>query len=158
MSQSPSKLSEELARRQGKTSFQETSPSQAVSWFSSLAILTKNFNKRPIISREVWSDWAVTSVWRSNEWDRVLAQDKNIVFHVHFLTLCFPGFMMRALWIWGITPPPAMVALIRVSSSSSPRRASCKWRGVMRLTFRSLLALPANSSTSAVRYSRIAAE
>ena len=33
-----------------------------------------------------------------------------------------------------ITPPPAMVALISVSSSSSPRMASCRWRGVMRFT------------------------
>ena len=41
---------------------------------------------------------------------------------------------MRDLWMWGITPPPAMVALIRVSSSSSPRMASWRWRGVMRLT------------------------
>lgn len=58
----------------------------------------------------------------------------------------------------GRTPPPAMVARISESSSSSPRIASCKWRGVMRFTLRSLVALPANSSTSAVRYSRIAAE
>ena len=41
---------------------------------------------------------------------------------------------MRDLWMWGITPPPAMVALMRVSSSSSPRMASWRWRGVMRLT------------------------
>ena len=36
--------------------------------------------------------------------------------------------------------------------------ASCRWRGVMRFTRRSLEALPASSSTSAVRYSRMAAE
>ena len=42
--------------------------------------------------------------------------------------------LMSDLWMWGITPPPAMVALIRVSSSSSPRMASWRWRGVMRLT------------------------
>ncbi|KAI4337352.1 hypothetical protein L6164_015780 [Bauhinia variegata] len=47
---------------------------------------------------------------------------------------------------------------MRVSSSSSPRIASCRCLGVIRFTFRSLLALPANSNTSAVRYSRIAAE
>ncbi|KAK8320550.1 hypothetical protein V6Z12_A12G044700 [Gossypium hirsutum] len=57
----------------------------------------------------------------------------------------------------GITPPPAIVPLIKVSSSSSPRIASCKCLGVIRLTFRSLLALPASFSTSAVKYSRIAA-
>lgn len=56
----------------------------------------------------------------------------------------------------GSTPPKAMVALIRVSNSSSPRMASCKWRGVIRFTFRSLAALPASSRTSAVRYSRTA--
>lgn len=42
--------------------------------------------------------------------------------------------------MWGRTPPKAMVARIRVSSSSSPRMASCKWRGVIRLTLRSLAA------------------
>ena len=66
-------------------------------------------------------------------------------------------FIMRALWICGITPPPAMVALMRVSSSSSPLIASCKCLGVILLTLRSLEALPASSKTSAVKYSRIAA-
>jgi hypothetical protein len=40
----------------------------------------------------------------------------------------------------GSTPPKAIVARIRVSSSSSPRMASCRWRGVIRFTFRSLAA------------------
>merc|ERR1719263_2147904 len=44
-----------------------------------------------------------------------------------------------------------------VSNSSSPRIASCRWRGVMRFTFRSLEAFPASSRTSAVKYSRMAA-
>lgn len=39
-------------------------------------------------------------------------------------------------------PPPAMVARTSVSSSSSPRMASWRWRGVMRFTRRSLDALP----------------
>lgn len=52
-----------------------------------------------------------------------------------------------ALTMCGMTPPPAMVALISVSSSSSPRMASWRWRGVMRFTLRSLDAFPANSST-----------
>ena len=65
--------------------------------------------------------------------------------------------LMSDLWMCGMTPPPAIVALMSVSSSSSPRMASCKWRGVMRFTLRSLHALPASSSTSAVRYSRMAA-
>ena len=56
-----------------------------------------------------------------------------------------------------MTPPPAIVALMRESNSSSPRIASCKWRGVIRFTFKSFDAFPANSSTSAVRYSRMAA-
>jgi hypothetical protein len=58
----------------------------------------------------------------------------------------------------GKTPPPAMVALIKVSNSSSPRMASCKCLGVIRLTFKSFAALPASSRTSAVRYSRMAAQ
>lgn len=58
--------------------------------------------------------------------------------------------------MWGSTPPKAMVARIRVSNSSSPRMASCRCRGVMRLTLRSLAAFPASSSTSAVRYSSTA--
>ncbi|KAG5569771.1 hypothetical protein H5410_059537 [Solanum commersonii] len=36
-----------------------------------------------------------------------------------------------------------------VSSSSSPRIASCKCLGVIRFTFKSLLAFPASSNTSA---------
>jgi len=58
----------------------------------------------------------------------------------------------------GKTPPPAMVALIKVSNSSSPRMASCRCLGVIRFTLRSLAAFPANSRTSAVRYSRMAAQ
>ena len=73
----------------------------------------------------------------------------------HFCFLV--DFMMRALWMWGMTPPPAIVALIKVSSSSSPLIASCKCLGVILLTFKSFDALPASSRTSAVKYSRIAA-
>lgn len=60
---------------------------------------------------------------------------------------CDPFLPMRDLWICGITPPPAMVALMSESNSSSPRIANCRWRGVIRFTLRSLEALPANSST-----------
>jgi len=79
----------------------------------------------------------------------------------------------HTLWMWGKTPPPAMVARISWSSSSSPRMASCKCRGVIRFTRRSLAALPghqrgsgdieesrdipASSRTSAVKYSMMAA-
>lgn len=48
-------------------------------------------------------------------------------------------------------PPPAIVALMRLSNSSSPRIASCKCLGVIRLTFRSFDAFPANSNTCAKR-------
>lgn len=58
-----------------------------------------------------------------------------------------PFLPISDLWMCGMTPPPAMVALIRLSNSSSPRMASCKWRGVIRFTFKSLEALPANSRT-----------
>lgn len=57
----------------------------------------------------------------------------------------------------GMTPPPAMVALMSESNSSSPLIANCKCLGVILLTFKSLLALPASSKTSAVKYSRMAA-
>lgn len=66
--------------------------------------------------------------------------------------------LIKDLWMWGMTPPPAMVPLIRVSSSSSPLIASCKCLGVILFTLRSLLAFPASSRTSAVRYSRIEAK
>ena len=49
---------------------------------------------------------------------------------------------VRDLWMYGSTPPPAIVARISASSSSSPRIASCRWRGVIRFTRRSLDALP----------------
>lgn len=93
-----------------------------------------------------------------------------------YAVFCWPFFPMRDLWMWGMTPggmkkrgwekhfwksswgksrmhmalnipPPAIVALMRESNSSSPRMASCKWRGVIRFTFKSLEALPANSRT-----------
>ena len=51
-----------------------------------------------------------------------------------------------------------MLARIKLSNSSSPLTANCKCLGVILLTFKSLLALPANSKTSAVKYSKIAEE
>lgn len=74
----------------------------------------------------------------------------------HSLLFFFSTLSNSARLMRGSTPPNAMVARISVSSSSSPRMASCRWRGVIRLTLRSLAALPANSRTSAVRYSRTA--
>lgn len=50
-----------------------------------------------------------------------------------------------------------MVALMSESNSSSPLTANCKCLGVILFTFKSLLAFPANSKTSAVKYSKIAA-
>ena len=61
------------------------------------------------------------------------------------------------MWIWGITPPPAIVALTRTSNSSSPLIANYKCLGVILLTLKSFEAFPANSKTSAVKYSKIAA-
>ena len=55
-----------------------------------------------------------------------------------------------------MTPPPAIVALISTSNSSSPLIANYRCLGVILLTLKSLLALPANSNTSAVKYSRMA--
>ena len=41
------------------------------------------------------------------------------------LALALGPLLMSDLWMCGMTPPPAMVALMSVSSSSSPRMASC---------------------------------
>lgn len=56
----------------------------------------------------------------------------------------------RARLMCGRTPPKAIVARIRVSNSSSPRMASWRWRGVMRLTFRSLAAFYTEGHVSQV--------
>ena len=56
-----------------------------------------------------------------------------------------------------MTPPPAMVALIKESNSSSPLTANWRCLGVILFTFNSLQAFPANSRTSALKYSNIAA-
>jgi len=71
-----------------------------------------------------------------------------------FLGIVFPS---KFLWIWGITPPPAIVAFIKISSSSSPLMANYKCLGVILLTLKSFEAFPANSNTSAVKYSNMAA-
>lgn len=83
----------------------------------------------------------------------VLLQTNCLYAHLVF----FVCLRISALWMCGMTPPPAMVALIRVSSSSSPLIANWRCLGVILFTLRSLLAFPANSRTSAVRYSKIAA-
>lgn len=80
-----------------------------------------------------------------------------VVFQCVHIFVFLVDFMIKALWMWGMTPPPAMVALIKVSSSSSPLMASWRCLGVILFTLRSLEALPASSRTSAVRYSRMAA-
>ena len=80
----------------------------------------------------------------------------NLIIYLNSFCNCFL-LAISDLWIWGITPPPAIVALIKESSSSSPLTANWRCLGVILLTFNSLLAFPANSSTSAVKYSRIAA-
>lgn len=74
----------------------------------------------------------------------------------YFWPFFFSTFNNKALLMWGKTPPYAMVALIKLSNSSSPLMANCKCLGVILLTFKSLAALPANSNTSAVKYSNTA--
>jgi len=49
--------------------------------------------------------------------------------------------------MWGMTPPPAIVALMSKSSYSSPLIANCKCLGVILLTLKSFEAFPANSKT-----------
>lgn len=55
----------------------------------------------------------------------------------------------------GRTPPKAMVARMRVSSSSSPRIASCKCRGVIRLTFKSFAAFYLIISPSSSAFAKL---
>lgn len=80
-------------------------------------------------------------MYSQNAWD----SDSKCVSDFFFLETksCFS--------IWGMTPPPAIVALTSRSNSSSPRIANCKWRGVIRFTFKSFEAFPASSRTSAVK-------
>lgn len=99
------------------------------------------------------SSWNI----ENSQWDVCKSCHKSHWYKHIYAFPCGPFFPIRDLWICGMTPPPAMVALIRESNSSSPLMASCKWRGVILFTFKSLLALPANSKTSAVRYSKMAA-
>lgn len=61
-------------------------------------------------------------------------------------------------WIFGSTPPSAIVTWDKSwLSSSSFRTASCKWRGMIRAFLLSRAAFPASSRTSAERYSSTAA-
>lgn len=96
-------------------------------------------------------------VWNSHAWTFFKTKNQDTKIQCWETNYSLEDLLMSDLWMCGITPPPAMVPLIRVSSSSSPRMASCKCLGVIRFTFKSLLAFPANSNTSAVKYSNIAA-
>jgi hypothetical protein len=58
-----------------------------------------------------------------------------------------PSFPIRFLWMCGMTPPPATVALIRMSNSSSPLMASWRCLGVILLVLKSFEAFPASSKT-----------
>ena len=70
-------------------------------------------------------------------------------------TLVFFG--SRTEWMFGSTPPEAMVTPPRnLLSSSSLRMARTRWRGVTRFFLLSRHALPASSSTSAAMYSMTA--
>jgi len=67
--------------------------------------------------------------------------------HDHY-TLLYPVCpIKRFLWMCGITPPPAIVALMSKSSYSSPLIANWRCLGVILLTLKSFEALPANSRT-----------
>jgi len=58
----------------------------------------------------------------------------------------------------GITPPDAMLTLLRsLFNSSSLRTANWMWRGMMRTFLLSRDAFPANSRISAAKYSKTAA-
>ena len=71
----------------------------------------------------------------------------------------FDFFGNKTEWMFGKTPPLAMVTVPRsLDSSSSLRIANWMWRGTMRDFLLSRLALPANSSTSAHKYSSTAAK
>merc|ERR1719498_1320958 len=62
---------------------------------------------------------------------------------------------MRKTWMFGKTPPAAMVVLLRsLFNSSSLRIASWMCLGTIVVLLLSLAALPASSRTSAARYSR----
>jgi hypothetical protein len=68
-------------------------------------------------------------------------------------------FGRRFWWIFGRTPPCAIVTWPRsLFNSSSLRMASWRWRGMIRVFLLSRAALPANSRISAARYSRTAAK
>ena len=61
-------------------------------------------------------------------------------------------------WMLGSTPPWAMVTPPKsLFNSSSLRMASCKCRGMILVFLLSRAAFPANSRTSALRYSKTAA-
>lgn len=103
--------------------------------------------------KEIVSNLQISIIWRVCDMPL-----QNLTCSVGpFLTPLIAYFIKSALWMCGITPPPEIVPFIRWSSSSSPLIASYKCLGVILLTFRSLLALPASSKISAVRYSKIAA-
>ena len=67
-------------------------------------------------------------------------------------------FGIRTLWMFGRTPPLAMVTPPNsLFNSSSLRTASWMCLGMIRVFLLSRAALPASSRISAVKYSRMAA-
>jgi len=69
----------------------------------------------------------------------------NLILHIDFF-----------IWLWKKCSFSGDI-FFNVSNSSSPLTGNCKLIGVILFTFNSLLAFPANSKTSAVKYSKIAA-
>lgn len=75
--------------------------------------------------------------WKNRQREREALSTRNGLFIVK----------LKAFNLNISSPPPAIVALMSESNSSSPLMASCKWRGVIRFTLRSFDAFPANSRT-----------
>ena len=69
----------------------------------------------------------------------------NLILHIDFF-----------IWLWKKCSFSRDI-FFNVSNSSSPLTANCKCLGVILFTFNSLLPFPANSKTSTVKYSKIAA-
>merc|ERR1719321_1155601 len=87
----------------------------------------------------------------ARSWERPSQQAKD----AYFLEADFLG--RSVAWMFGRTPPDAIVTEPRsLFSSSSLRTASWMWRGTMRVFLLSRAALPASSRISAQRYSRTA--
>ena len=120
-----------------------------VQYFENQHNLTSSYLRATEVSfRKMWVA-VKTAVWFDTEKQQTL----------YLLAAGFWVFLGRSTaWMLGSTPPWAMVTPDRsLFNSSSLRMASCRWRGMILLFLLSRAALPANSKTSAARYSKTAA-